>query len=227
MDSRELFHILRCFFTGTGATVRLLQCQRKILTHCGLAVSYDDIDLSQHEIMYTVMSSCLVAPNHYLIQSCLYSFKWGLVSFTWRLFTEKSENIYPWCDFENYYFKIIAASSNGQWVNSFLPSDALWWHRSRSALVRAMACCLTAPRHYMRQCWLGIIAIHPTAISQNMHQICLQKLAYKNHSSTTFYFYQGKMRYTATLQWRNNERDGVSDHQPHDCLLNRLFRRRS
>ena len=27
------------------------------------------------------------------------------------------------------------------------------------------------------------------------------------------------------LQWRHNERDGVSDHQPHDCLLNRLFRR--
>ena len=29
-----------------------------------------------------------------------------------------------------------------------------------------------------------------------------------------------------TLQWRHNERDGVSDHQPHDCLLNCLFRRR-
>ena len=29
-----------------------------------------------------------------------------------------------------------------------------------------------------------------------------------------------------TLQWRCNERDGVSNHQPHDCLLNRLFRRR-
>ena len=30
-----------------------------------------------------------------------------------------------------------------------------------------------------------------------------------------------------TLRWRHNELDGVSDHQPHDCLLNRLFRRRS
>ena len=29
-----------------------------------------------------------------------------------------------------------------------------------------------------------------------------------------------------TLQWRNG-RDGVSHHQPHDCLLNRLFRCRS
>ena len=30
-----------------------------------------------------------------------------------------------------------------------------------------------------------------------------------------------------TLPWRHNERDGVSNHQAHDCLLNRLFRRRS
>ena len=30
-----------------------------------------------------------------------------------------------------------------------------------------------------------------------------------------------------TLQWRHNERDCVSNHQPHDCLLNLLFRRRS
>ena len=30
-----------------------------------------------------------------------------------------------------------------------------------------------------------------------------------------------------TLQWRHNGRDSVSNHQPHDCSLNRLFRRRS
>ena len=30
-----------------------------------------------------------------------------------------------------------------------------------------------------------------------------------------------------TLQWRHKGRDSVSNHQPRDCLLNRLFRRRS
>ena len=30
-----------------------------------------------------------------------------------------------------------------------------------------------------------------------------------------------------SLQLRHNVHDGVSNHQPHDCLLNRLFRRRS
>ena len=30
-----------------------------------------------------------------------------------------------------------------------------------------------------------------------------------------------------TLRWRHNGQDSVSNHQTHDCLLNRLFRRRS
>ena len=31
----------------------------------------------------------------------------------------------------------------------------------------------------------------------------------------------------STSRWRHNGRDSVSNHQPYDCLLNRLFRRRS
>ena len=30
-----------------------------------------------------------------------------------------------------------------------------------------------------------------------------------------------------TLRWRHNGLGSISNHQPHDCLLNRLFRRRS
>ena len=30
-----------------------------------------------------------------------------------------------------------------------------------------------------------------------------------------------------TLHWRHNGRDGVANHQPHDCLLKRLSRRKS
>ena len=30
-----------------------------------------------------------------------------------------------------------------------------------------------------------------------------------------------------SLHWRHNDHDSVSNHQPHECLLNRLFRRRS
>ena len=36
-----------------------------------------------------------------------------------------------------------------------------------------------------------------------------------------------KMQIQLLLQWRHNERDGVSNHRRLDCLLNRLFRWRS
>ena len=45
--------------------------------------------------------------------------------------------------------------------------------------------------------------------------------------------YFGKYRLLDTiyekksLQWRHNDHDSVSNHQPHGCLLNRLFRCRS
>ena len=42
------------------------------------------------------------------------------------------------------------------WVNSLWPSDTIWWHRSWSTLVQVMACCLTAPSHYLNQYWLII-----------------------------------------------------------------------
>ena len=35
------------------------------------------------------------------------------------------------------------------------------------------------------------------------------------------------IKYAVSLGWRHNGRDSVSNDQPHDCLLNRLFRRRS
>ena len=34
----------------------------------------------------------------------------------------------------------------------------------------------------------------------------------------------GTHREVYTLHWRHNERDGASNHQPHDCLHNRLFK---
>ena len=34
-------------------------------------------------------------------------------------------------------------------------------------------------------------------------------------------------QYRETVQWRYNGRDSISNHQPHHCLLSRLFRRKS
>ena len=40
------------------------------------------------------------------------------------------------------------------------PSDAIWRCRSGSTLAHVMACCLTAPSHYLNQCWLIISKVH-------------------------------------------------------------------
>ena len=47
------------------------------------------------------------------------------------------------------------------------PSDAIWQHRTGSTQVQVMACCLTAPSHYLIQCWL-VINIGPWHSSENI-----------------------------------------------------------
>ena len=43
----------------------------------------------------------------------------------------------------------------------------------------------------------------------------------------TLIFWENGLFNGSALQWRHNKRDGVSTHQPHDCLLNHLFRCKS
>ena len=45
------------------------------------------------------------------------------------------------------------------WFNSFWPGDNIWLHRSGSTLAQVMVCCLTAPNHYLNQCWLIITGV--------------------------------------------------------------------
>ena len=45
-------------------------------------------------------------------------------------------------------------------------------------------------------------------------------------SNKKFWILAAMGKSSITLQWRHNGRDSISNHQPHDCLLNRVFRRR-
>ena len=47
------------------------------------------------------------------------------------------------------------------------------------------------------------------------------------HWKTRWRALQYSIWFIIALQWHPNDNDSVSNHQPHDCLLNRLFRRRS
>ena len=51
--------------------------------------------------------------------------------------------------------------------------------------------------------------------SQMKHRVCIVSILEKRSSQVP------------SLQWRHNGHDGISNHQPHDCLLNRLSRHRS
>ena len=48
-------------------------------------------------------------------------------------------------------------------VNSLGPSDAISRHISGLTLAQVMACCLTAPSHYLNQCWpiISHVLWHP------------------------------------------------------------------
>ena len=114
--------------------------------------------------MYHRMARCLMAPSHYLnpfwliICEVLWLSHEG--NFTWNV-----QDAYPWHECEYYLFMNTATCSRGQWnkyaatsrcVNSLCPGDAIWRQRSGSTLAQVMACCLTAPSHYLNQCWLII-----------------------------------------------------------------------
>ena len=60
----------------------------------------------------------------------------------------------------------------GQWVHSLWLIYVIFW--SGSTLVQVMACCLTAPSHYLNQCWLSAMrspGIYLKAISQIQPQL--------------------------------------------------------
>ena len=64
-----------------------------------------------------------------------------------------------------------------RWVNSMWPRDTAWLHRSRSTLIHVMACCLTAPSHYLNQYWLTIRRILHHAPEDNSYMEMPLKVA--------------------------------------------------
>ena len=83
--------------------------------------------------------------------------------------------------------------------------------------------------------------VFPEVIRQQRHQITvrngyiatllLTSVAGQAKMKSLVLIYNGPRElprnFTELLQWRHNGRDSVSNHQPYDCLLNRLFSRRS
>ena len=99
-----------------------------------------------------IMACCLTAPSHYLNQCWLITSEEGL----WHspiLLEKYLSFLWVW---KLSWLDNTATSPGEQWVNSLWPGDTIWRHGTKSILAQVMACCLTAPNHYLNQCWLII-----------------------------------------------------------------------
>ena len=100
-----------------------------------------------------------------------------------------------------FYLCLNKRLSNQSWIWWFeTPSHLLWCHRNDKLMII-------------------------TAFSiQNDGKIDLQTLKL---SSAVLSYGMSLSNWWCTLRWRHNRHDGVSNHQPPQCLLNRLFGSRS
>ena len=74
--------------------------------------------------------------------------------------------------------------SNIIMVNSLWPSDTKWGNRSGSTLDQVMAWCLTAPSHYLNQCWLLIEVVlwnsSESNFTRSAHATCVRRVHIEN-----------------------------------------------
>ena len=88
----------------------------------------------------------------------------------------------------NRYWYCVRQDIMYQIVNSLWPSEDMWWQRSGSVLAHVIACCLTAPRHYVIQCWLSLSPVRPSdnhlqALLDEIHYPPLSKLDCQFHTT--------------------------------------------
>ena len=131
--------------------------------------------------------------------------QWGLCAFNLRSTSHKMPM------FENYCFKIPAAFPWGQWVNDesmIITWENVSYNRNSERKITGRGYDLFPSLNTL------LIAL-PQMTAFRPFFVAMIPVTFDDSSSFE------------SLRWRHNERDSVSNHQPHDCLLNRLFRRRS
>ena len=77
--------------------------------------------------------------------------------------------------------------------------------------------------HTLQRCFVSFVVV--SSISSALVDWC--DLSSISLSVASFIVRQSHYINEPALHWRHNGHDSVSNHQPHDCLLNRLLRRRS
>ena len=94
--------------------------------------------------------------------------------------------------------------------------------------------CTNAPTVLILNTWIISSSNHPRNTTWEIHVVLSSPNLTRSHTGSvpfdTLVLSFGifcHTRWKIPFQWRHNDHDSVSNHQPHGCLLNRLFRRRS
>ena len=120
-----------------------LNIKTKFLCHitciCGVSVGrvlviLNDIQLQSTHCCHFPLGGCILADHWFTISSFNCYAVYTIISYITTIYWEYEP----------------------MFINSLWPSDTILWHRSGSTWVQVMACCLTAPSHYLNQCWLII-----------------------------------------------------------------------
>ena len=100
---------------------------------------------------------------------------------------------------------------------------------NESSLVQLLVGGHQAISHYLNQCWqISIVLITPTRPQCVDWNIFLVDGIFPLPWSQRHFGVITKVTYKGSaLRWCHNGGDSVSNHQPYDCLFNRLFRYRS
>ena len=105
------------------------------------------------------------------------------------------------------------------WVNSLWPNGVMWRQRSGSTFVQVMACCLTAPSHYLNQWWL--------LFSEDLWQSHERSFAASTQATVLYNeFEKHTFKSTATsakVQWVNSLRPGLNRRPFADDIFKCIF----
>ena len=114
------------------------------LTHCGLVTSYGITELGQHWSLIWHHNGHDGVSNHQP-HDCLLN----------RLFRHRSKKTSKLRVTGLCAGKSLVTSEFPAQMASYAENISIWWCH----YVHVMTCCLTAPCHYLNQCWLNINAI--------------------------------------------------------------------
>ena len=111
-----------------------------------------------------------------------------------------------------------SASSRPCWRWFTFPRENLYIDRCRSSRTSRVICLVLKNDIFSEQ---------TPSMKNNLQSIVENVTSNSQCYTGTCLFYIHIHINAITLLWRHNGRYNVSNHQPHECLLNRLFRRRS